>query len=158
MYVFFFSSRRRHTRCGRDWSSDVCSSDLDGADDGDVLPPVLVVVVRRTGADERRDRDRRLPWMLAGALDRPGRAVVDADVAVLDLCAGVRAVALVDLDAGAADPETLAGDRVGGLEVNIEVLVAHCHAALVQVDLEWPLTVRQGRGNRFTDVDVARVE
>src|SRR3989442_3077281 len=27
-YSFFFSSRRRHTRCGRDWSSDVCSSDL----------------------------------------------------------------------------------------------------------------------------------
>src|SRR3989442_6136790 len=26
---FFFSSRRRHTRCGRDWSSDVCSSDLE---------------------------------------------------------------------------------------------------------------------------------
>src|SRR5436305_3419601 len=25
---FFFSSRRRHTRCGRGWSSDVCSSDL----------------------------------------------------------------------------------------------------------------------------------
>src|SRR2546429_5215029 len=24
---FFFSSRRRHTRCSRDWSSDVCSSD-----------------------------------------------------------------------------------------------------------------------------------
>src|SRR3989442_10811972 len=28
MLLFFFSSRRRHTRCGRDWSSDVCSSDL----------------------------------------------------------------------------------------------------------------------------------
>src|SRR5256884_9701489 len=27
--LFFFSSRRRHTRCSRDWSSDVCSSDLD---------------------------------------------------------------------------------------------------------------------------------
>src|SRR6266508_6033749 len=26
---FFFSSRRRHTRWPRDWSSDVCSSDLD---------------------------------------------------------------------------------------------------------------------------------
>src|SRR5687768_15039510 len=25
---FFFSSRRRHTSCSRDWSSDVCSSDL----------------------------------------------------------------------------------------------------------------------------------
>src|SRR5690554_2559877 len=29
VYIFFFSSRRRHTRCGRDWSSDVCSSDLE---------------------------------------------------------------------------------------------------------------------------------
>src|SRR3989442_305077 len=28
LFFFFFSSRRRHTRCGRDWSSDVCSSDL----------------------------------------------------------------------------------------------------------------------------------
>src|SRR5215467_15837127 len=27
-YVFFFSSRRRHTRLQGDWSSDVCSSDL----------------------------------------------------------------------------------------------------------------------------------
>src|SRR3712207_8713138 len=36
---FFFSSRRRHTRYWRDWSSDVCSSDLDlpvvaGLDEG----------------------------------------------------------------------------------------------------------------------------
>src|SRR3712207_8827358 len=28
-YFFFFSSRRRHTRYWRDWSSDVCSSDLN---------------------------------------------------------------------------------------------------------------------------------
>src|SRR2546422_2736552 len=28
VFLFFFSSRRRHTRCSRDWSSDVCSSDL----------------------------------------------------------------------------------------------------------------------------------
>src|SRR5947199_1330546 len=27
-HCFFFSSRRRHTRCLSDWSSDVCSSDL----------------------------------------------------------------------------------------------------------------------------------
>src|SRR5690606_40865555 len=33
--VFFFSSRRRHTRFSRDWSSDVCSSDL-AADHGKV--------------------------------------------------------------------------------------------------------------------------
>src|SRR5690349_24193181 len=32
MFIFFFfSSRRRHTRSLRDWSSDVCSSDLDSA-------------------------------------------------------------------------------------------------------------------------------
>src|SRR6266496_4390718 len=29
-FLFFFSSRRRHTRSLRDWSSDVCSSDLVG--------------------------------------------------------------------------------------------------------------------------------
>src|SRR5207249_7499078 len=29
---FFFSSRRRHTRSKRDWSSDVCSSDLQAKD------------------------------------------------------------------------------------------------------------------------------
>src|SRR5690606_34496838 len=30
---FFFSSRRRHTRFSRDWSSDVCSSDLESLDE-----------------------------------------------------------------------------------------------------------------------------
>src|SRR5256885_8411070 len=29
MIIFFFSSRRRHTRLQGDWSSDVCSSDLE---------------------------------------------------------------------------------------------------------------------------------
>src|SRR3712207_5888153 len=32
--IFFFSSRRRHTRYWRDWSSDVCSSDLVEIDNG----------------------------------------------------------------------------------------------------------------------------
>src|SRR5689334_24637501 len=31
VFFFFFSSRRRHTRWNCDWSSDVCSSDLDAA-------------------------------------------------------------------------------------------------------------------------------
>src|SRR5207245_8752824 len=39
--AFFFSSRGRHTRCYRDWSSDVCSSDLDGS----VLAGVTQVLV-----------------------------------------------------------------------------------------------------------------
>src|SRR2546430_13847508 len=36
---FFFSSRRRHTRFDCDWSSDVCSSDLDAAGQWTVLEP-----------------------------------------------------------------------------------------------------------------------
>src|SRR3989454_1957541 len=31
-FFFFFSSRRRHTRLQGDWSSDVCSSDLESGD------------------------------------------------------------------------------------------------------------------------------
>src|SRR2546421_4600166 len=38
LFFFFFSSRRRHTRSDRDWSSDVCSSDLFRA--ADVTPQV----------------------------------------------------------------------------------------------------------------------
>src|SRR5207249_8465183 len=34
---FFFSSRRRHTRSKRDWSSDVCSSDLIAREVADAL-------------------------------------------------------------------------------------------------------------------------
>src|SRR5690625_7262680 len=34
MCSFFFSSRRRHTRWPRDWSSDVCSSDLEQREAG----------------------------------------------------------------------------------------------------------------------------
>src|SRR6266496_4856397 len=46
MFLFFFSSRRRHTRSLRDWSSDVCSSDLveiveetDPGDAGEEMHP-----------------------------------------------------------------------------------------------------------------------
>src|SRR2546428_4621436 len=48
LFFFFFSSRRRHTRSDRDWSSDVCSSDLLG--DGNLAA-------------------QRLPWRLDAAVD-----------------------------------------------------------------------------------------
>src|SRR5256885_5903508 len=44
---FFFSSRRRHTRLQGDWSSDVCSSDLDLAPDDDVVRLVVTRLVSR---------------------------------------------------------------------------------------------------------------
>src|SRR2546429_2416572 len=53
MFFFFFSSRRRHTRCSRDWSSDVCSSDLGGgAGTGDRLPLIVYRVYPDTGREE----------------------------------------------------------------------------------------------------------
>src|SRR6266511_4987577 len=42
--LFFFSSSRRHTRFSRDWSSDVCSSDL--AERLDISPPHASRLVR----------------------------------------------------------------------------------------------------------------
>src|SRR5207253_6884843 len=45
-FFFFFSSRRRHTRWPRDWSSDVCSSDL--VDDS---PPTLDTATAGMAAD-----------------------------------------------------------------------------------------------------------
>src|SRR5204863_5536545 len=63
--AFFFSSRRRHTRSLRDWSSDVCSSDLPlerafagalGIGGGGIDPGHAVVVIAETelGRDHHR--------------------------------------------------------------------------------------------------------
>src|SRR3989449_9024439 len=46
---FFFSSRRRHTRCSRDWSSDVCSSDLTRVA-RKILPPRRPATTRAPNA------------------------------------------------------------------------------------------------------------
>src|SRR5215469_17918888 len=44
-FFFFFSSRRRHTRSLRDWSSDVCSSDLSPPRDHASHDPAARVAV-----------------------------------------------------------------------------------------------------------------
>src|SRR5207253_4818229 len=61
--LFFFSSRRRHTRWPRDWSSDVCSSDLGSYDQFAVFgltisrsPRSRAASARQTG-DLQRDVD-----------------------------------------------------------------------------------------------------
>src|SRR2546430_8621425 len=45
IYFFFFSSRRRHTRFDCDWSSDVCSSDLEM--DGPKIPQYLEALKKK---------------------------------------------------------------------------------------------------------------
>src|SRR6266508_6058179 len=54
--VFFFSSRRRHTRWPRDWSSDVCSSDLVAARPGADADRRHVEGLGGPSAQLRRDR------------------------------------------------------------------------------------------------------
>src|SRR6266508_6229328 len=66
---FFFSSRRRHTRWPRDWSSDVCSSDLADAGragDADRIRATRLriqvadeLVGERIGVLDQRDRARQ---------------------------------------------------------------------------------------------------
>src|SRR2546429_6495862 len=59
---FFFSSRRRHTRCSRDWSSDVCSSDL-GAAKRCLLPFVLEVNAPLVCEQQRFRGGMTCPWL-----------------------------------------------------------------------------------------------
>src|SRR5947209_17784057 len=76
---FFFSSRRRHTRYWRDWSSDVCSSDL--AQDVGALPPLGRAEPAYLGAggpaEPRRRLDRRALDPGDHLLDRPARRRLD---------------------------------------------------------------------------------
>src|SRR3989442_9221417 len=87
MEVLFFSSRRRHTRCGRDWSSDVCSSNLSaGVHSGDsacVMPPYLI-------GDRQIDEMQRYTMAFAKALGVVGLinvqfAIKDGVVYVLEV-------------------------------------------------------------------------
>src|SRR5690625_5769607 len=101
MEDFFFSSRRRHTRWPRDWSSDVCSSDLRGgcpvsghlhdgylpdsaeANHQAVLPDYVLVIVVNIIHDILQDSelgpgpgsDRQLSSSCCGLC--PGRLYVD---------------------------------------------------------------------------------
>src|SRR3712207_8509392 len=82
---FFFSSRRRHTRYWRDWSSDVCSSDLkeeqpDAPVDNHYLDPgdpgALVSVAGAAvidGGDRESDARRFVEYLLRSEERRVGK-------------------------------------------------------------------------------------
>src|SRR6266496_464752 len=61
LLVFFFSSRRRHTRSLRDWSSDVCSSDLPAPPRGGAALPSPPAVAARRDAARRAAPSARSP-------------------------------------------------------------------------------------------------
>src|SRR5207253_10952836 len=65
LFFFFFSSRRRHTRWPRDWSSDVCSSDLRNRAAGRpevmfVMERLIDIAARQFGFDRIELRRRNL--------------------------------------------------------------------------------------------------
>src|SRR5699024_11952505 len=55
--AFFFSSRRRHTRSKRDWSSDVCSSDLGAGHAHEAPGLALATTVEAIRVHTEGDRD-----------------------------------------------------------------------------------------------------
>src|SRR5207249_6232405 len=71
---FFFSSRRRHTRSKRDWSSDVCSSDLSAAGKPLVLALAhdpLHVLLRQFQVLEQHALELAAPVWTLGCLADP---------------------------------------------------------------------------------------
>src|SRR5262245_63159446 len=85
-FLFFFSSRRRHTRCLSDWSSDVCSSDLIGSGGLSHEPPVptlshpdqavreRITVRREPTAAEREAKTQRVMAAGRALAEEIGRA------------------------------------------------------------------------------------
>src|SRR5438093_8498279 len=123
LYLFFFSSRRRHTRLVSDWSSDVCSSDLQ-----------LVV---NLGANAIR------------FTPRGGRVVVrvidvgpEIELQVEDTGVGIPADALPHI----FDPYRQAHRERGGTGLGLAIVsgIVAAHGGRVTAES------REGKGSRFT--------
>src|SRR5438067_13185700 len=67
---FFFSSRRRHTRSKRDWSSDVCSSDLARAEQAGKIAHRAVLQVAPGAGEEQQPRGVALRQRRLGEIGR----------------------------------------------------------------------------------------
>src|SRR5437868_7469701 len=70
--IFFFSSRRRHTRSKRDWSSDVCSSDLSPATRSSSRVHAASCSARACAAHSTRSPGLR--WLRSALVSRPSGA------------------------------------------------------------------------------------
>src|SRR5216684_6854355 len=86
-FFFFFSSRRRHTRCSRDWSSDVCSSDLPSCPAGRAMPISLATPGPGRSAVPPRARARVTAYarrvLRREGVTRPDVTIVLGDDALL---------------------------------------------------------------------------
>src|SRR5437899_9088046 len=149
MSVFFFSSRRRHTRCLSDWSSDVCSSDL-GIDEiaaaerdiarGKIPERPFVLVAQQSLFDESRaPRGQHTLWAYChlpfGCSPPRVRPVADKidmseriESQIERFAPGFRDCILARHKASATDLErsnpNLAGGDISGGAVNVAQLIA----------------------------------
>src|SRR5438445_203006 len=148
MFFFFFSSRRRHTRYWRDWSSDVCSSDLHPVLAGKPLEE-LIGEQRDVlfAVPQRRDHDRHhvqpekeiLPefFALDAFLQVAVRGGNDAHVHFH------RAVAAHALELPLLEhPQEFRLERGG----NLTDLVEQNRAAVREFEAPFPLVQRPGEG------------
>src|SRR5690625_1914319 len=111
--IFFFSSRRRHTRWPRDWSSDVCSSDLaerQATKDAGVI----------AGLEVERIINEPTAAALAYGIDKEDQ---DQTILVYDLGGGTFDVSILDIGDGTFEVIATAGDnRLGGDDFDDKII------------------------------------
>src|SRR5699024_5833063 len=98
--VFFFSSRRRHTISKRDWSSDVCSSDL--GDGGRLVPLTSVTRITPGIGPLSISHDSQLPSITLSFNLSPGVSLGDATRLVNQVAANVLPTGVTGHFAGTA--------------------------------------------------------
>src|SRR5438105_12238959 len=106
-FFFFFSSRRRHTRSTRDWSSDVCSSDLD-------LLTEIRVPTASGGWSYQKFHPRAQDWAIVGVA-----VAVNGGPKIALTNMGprpIRATAVEKALADGADPTTAAERAIDGTD------------------------------------------
>src|SRR5256886_4498327 len=125
---FFFSSRRRHTRFDCDWSSDVCSSDLDDNGHGTHVGGIIM----GNGYDSQGSKSGIAPGaslVSLKVLDANGQGAISNIIAALNWIIANRTtynIRVVNLSVGApiresywTDPLTLAVKQVTDLGITV---------------------------------------
>src|SRR5690606_34167018 len=106
---FFFSSRRRHTRFSRDWSSDVCSSDLivhNGiVDNADPLRKAL----QKQGVVFQSETDTEVLAEIIGQELTMGASLTDAVRTAMQRIEGTAGIVAIDQQ----NPSTIVAARIG---------------------------------------------
>src|SRR3712207_7101217 len=122
--IFFFSSRRRHTRYWRDWSSDVCSSDLEAV----ITVPAYFEDAQRqatkdagriAGLDVKRIINEPTAAALAYGLDKEQ----DQTILVFDLGGGTFDVSILELGDGVFEVKATSGNNhLGGDDFDAKIV------------------------------------